>query len=57
MPSTSTTLTDMTVATLTLTPERAEELIRLLTDGLVSIEDKTGEFLLHRESCLSSSVG
>lgn len=38
-----------TAPTLSLTPQRAEELIRLLTDGLVNIEDKTGEFLLHRE--------
>lgn len=38
-----------TAAPLDLTNERAEELIRLMTDGLVNIEDKTGEFLLHRE--------
>lgn len=39
-----------------LTVERAEKLIRLLTDGLVSIEDKTGEFLLKRElPCLRDS--
>lgn len=44
----------MTTATspkLELTKERAEELIRLMTDGLVNIEDKTGEFLLRRELC------
>ncbi|GMK58299.1 hypothetical protein CspeluHIS016_0503310 [Cutaneotrichosporon spelunceum] len=35
--------------TLDLTPHRAEDLIRLLTDGLVNIQDKTGEFLLHLE--------
>ncbi|ORY32177.1 putative glycosyl hydrolase family 88 protein [Naematelia encephala] len=29
-----------------LTPERAEELIRLMTDGLVNIVDETGQFLL-----------
>lgn len=34
---------------LELTNERAEELIRLLTDGLVNIVDKTGEFLLKRK--------
>ena len=33
-----------------LTLERAEELIRSMTDGLVNIVDKTGEFLLPRES-------
>jgi len=33
----------------TLTLERAEELIRSMTDGLVNIVDKTGEFLLERE--------
>ena len=29
--------------------ELAERLIRRMTDGLVNIVDKTGEFLLHRE--------
>jgi hypothetical protein len=46
--------------TLDLTPQRAEALIRLLTDGLVNIEDTTGEFLLHRESpspCLALPAG
>jgi hypothetical protein len=32
-----------------LTVDRAEELIRQLTDGLVNIEDTTGQFLLKRE--------
>ncbi len=38
-----------------LTNERAQELIRLMTDGLVNIVDKSGEFLLKREStaCVS----
>jgi hypothetical protein len=31
-----------------LTVDRAEQLIRLMTDGLVNIVDKTGEFLLKR---------
>ena len=34
----------------TLTVEKAESLVRLMTDGLVNIVDKTGEFLLKRES-------
>lgn len=53
MSSSQLTIDTMTVSTtpqLSLTPERAEELIRLLTDGLVNIKDETGEFLLHRES-------
>jgi len=33
----------------TLTVEKAESLVRLMTDGLVNIVDKTGEFLLKRE--------
>lgn len=33
----------------TLTIEKAESLVRLMTDGLVNIVDKTGEFLLKRE--------
>jgi hypothetical protein len=33
----------------TLTVDRAEELIRLLTDGLVNIVDTSGEFLLKRQ--------
>lgn len=33
----------------TLNVELAEELIRRMTDGLVNIVDKTGEFLLHCE--------
>ena len=32
-----------------LSSQRAEHLIRLLTDGLVNIVDTTGEFLLKRE--------
>lgn len=32
-----------------LTEERAEQLIRLMTDGLVNIVDKTGEFLMPSE--------
>lgn len=42
----------MTATTNTLSPltvDRAEQLIRLMTDGLVNIQDKTGEFLLKRE--------
>lgn len=38
-----------------LTLERAEELIRSMTDGLVNIVDKTGEFLLPRESRVATS--
>jgi hypothetical protein len=34
----------------TLTVERAEEIIRQLTDGLVNIKDETGQFLLKRAS-------
>lgn len=34
----------------TLTVEKAESLVRLMTDGLVNIVDKTGEFLLKRKS-------
>lgn len=41
--------------TVPLTVERAEQLIRLLTDGLVNIVDETGEFLLPRESCFVGS--
>lgn len=37
-----------------ITYDRAEELIRLLTDGLVNIKDKTGQFLLKRESAWRS---
>lgn len=33
-----------------LTPERAEQLVRLLTDGLVNIVDESGQFLLKCES-------
>lgn len=33
----------------TLTVEKAESLVRLMTDGLVNIVDKTGEFLLKRK--------
>jgi hypothetical protein len=33
-----------------MTYDKAEGLIRLLTDGLVNIKDKTGQFLLKRES-------
>lgn len=33
-----------------LTVDLAEQLIRRMTDGLVNIVDKDGEFLLHRES-------
>lgn len=36
----------------TLTVEKAESLVRLMTDGLVNIVDKTGEFLLKRKPCL-----
>lgn len=36
--------------TLSLTYEKSEQLIRLLTDGLVGIKDMTGEFLLKCES-------
>nr|XP_018265083.1 uncharacterized protein I303_03266 [Kwoniella dejecticola CBS 10117]OBR87241.1 hypothetical protein I303_03266 [Kwoniella dejecticola CBS 10117] len=32
---------------LTLTTEKAEQLIRVLTDGLVNIKDEEGKFLLH----------
>ncbi len=32
-----------------VTVARAEELVRLMTDGLVNIVDKTGEFLLKRK--------
>lgn len=32
-----------------LTEQRAEELVRLMTDGLVNIVDKTGEFLMPSE--------
>lgn len=45
----SMTATTSSAAKLELTPDRAEQLIRLLTDGLVNIVDKTGEFLLKRE--------
>jgi hypothetical protein len=33
-----------------LTVERAEQLIRSLTEGLVNIKDETGEFLMTSES-------
>lgn len=33
----------------TLTIERAEQLIRSLTEGLVNIKDETGEFLMTSE--------
>lgn len=33
-----------------LTVDLAEQLIRRMTDGLVNIVDKDGEFLLHRKS-------
>lgn len=33
----------------TLTVERAEQLIRSLTEGLVNIKDETGEFLMTSE--------
>ena len=44
--------TDLTITAMsnTLTVEKAESLVRLMTDGLVNIVDKTGEFLLKRES-------
>lgn len=38
----------MSQPTPTLTVERAEEIIRQLTDGLVNIKDETGQFLLKR---------
>jgi hypothetical protein len=44
------TLTTPTPTDSPITYDRAEELIRLLTDGLVNIKDKTGQFLLKRES-------
>lgn len=41
----------------TLTVEKAESLVRLMTDGLVNIVDKTGEFLLKCEPiyCIGES--
>jgi hypothetical protein len=40
----------MSSSTSSLTVDKAESLIRQLTDGLVTIEDTTGEFLLKRMS-------
>ena len=44
-----------------LTNEKSEQLIRLMTDGLVNIVDKSGEFLLKCESdvqgCLAIGEG
>ena len=38
----------MSVKNQQLTVDKAEQLIRLLTDGLVNIVDETGQFLLPR---------
>jgi hypothetical protein len=44
-------------STVSLTPERAEQLVRLLTDGLVNIVDESGQFLLKCESQRSFESG
>lgn len=38
------------MSSVSLTPERAEQLVRLLTDGLVNIVDESGQFLLKCKS-------
>lgn len=42
--------------TTALTVPRAEELIKLLTEGLVNIVDETGEFLLKRGWLLEAEL-
>ncbi len=40
-----------------LTVEESQDLIRSLTDGLVNVVDKTGEFMLLRESSRFGAEG
>jgi hypothetical protein len=47
----------MSQPTPALTVQRAEEIIRQLTDGLVNIKDETGQFLLKRASPASWLAG
>jgi hypothetical protein len=45
-----------TAPPLELTIDKAENLIRKLTDGLVNIKDETGEFLMPRTSHRKGAV-